>query len=83
MRQKTNIAAGIAAARSRVRLIVGLVVAVCALLFALANAHLVYVATTSEPGCVSHTRLGQGASAPGLYSAAQSACSPMPEGGQR
>jgi hypothetical protein len=47
------------------------------LLVLLANAHLVYVATTSQPACVAHTRPGEGA-APGQYSASQSACSPSP-----
>jgi hypothetical protein len=82
MRQETIVGAGTAATRSRIKLVVGLVVAACALLLAIANAHLLYVATRSEPGCVPHTRLGQGVSAAGSYSAAQSACSPRPEGGQ-
>jgi len=44
-----------------------------------ANAHLVYVAVTSEPACVAHLRSGEGAS-PGSYSAAESACSPRARG---
>jgi hypothetical protein len=41
-----------------------------------ANAHLVYVASSSQPGCVSHLRQGDAGDAPGLYRAAKSACSP-------
>jgi hypothetical protein len=47
------------------------------LTFAAANAHLVYVATTSQPSCVAHARLGEARG--GSYSAAQSAC-PSPGG---
>lgn len=39
-----------------------------------ANAHLVYVASISQPACVSHLRQGEGGE-PGLFSAAQSSCS--------
>lgn len=38
-----------------------------------ANAHLVYVAVTSQPECVAHHKLG--AAADGSFSAAKSACS--------
>ena len=41
-----------------------------------ANAHLVYVATTSQPACVAHLRAGDGSAERGLFSAAQSSCSP-------
>lgn len=44
-----------------------------ALLFA-ANAHLVYVAVTSQPECVAHVRQGEGNG--NNLSAAKSACSP-------
>lgn len=44
------------------------------LLFA-ANYHLVYVAVMSQPDCVEHVRSGQGATAPGQFSAAKSSCS--------
>ena len=40
-----------------------------------ANAHLVYVATMSQPACVPHLKQGQGDAAHGLFSAAQSPCS--------
>ena len=39
-----------------------------------ANAHLVYVAIASQPGCVAHIRQGEGAGS--RFSAAQSSCSP-------
>jgi hypothetical protein len=67
---------GVAATRFRTRLIVAVVVSAGVLLLVVANARLIYVATTSEPACVPHVQFGQGASAPGVYSAAQSACSP-------
>jgi len=46
------------------------------LLLAGANAHLVYVATTSQPDCVAHLRQGEGAAHDGRFSAALSSCSP-------
>lgn len=39
-----------------------------------ANAHLVYVAVTSQPDCVDHVRPGAG----GGFGAANSACTPAP-----
>jgi hypothetical protein len=39
-----------------------------------ANAHLLYVAFASQPGCVAHVRQGEGAGR--AFSAAQSSCSP-------
>ena len=42
----------------------------------MANWHLVYIATTSQPDCVAHVRLGAGSGKHGLFSAAQSSCSP-------
>ena len=41
-------------------------------LFVGANAHLVYVAVSSEPGCVAHLKDKSGM--PGGYRAAKSAC---------
>jgi len=41
-----------------------------------ANAHLIYVATSSQPDCVAHVRQGDGNAAGGRFSAAQSSCSP-------
>ena len=39
-----------------------------------ANAHLIYVATASQPACVSHSR--DAGDAPGQFRAAKSSCSP-------
>ena len=53
------------------RLIAWLLVPAGLLLFVGANAHLVYVAMQSQPGCVAHVKApGEG----GTYSAAKSAC---------
>lgn len=47
-----------------------------ALLFvAGANAHLVYVAVTSQPECVAHHKVGEAGDAGGFYGAARSSCS--------
>jgi hypothetical protein len=46
-------------------------------LVAAANAHLVYVASSSQPACVAHLRQGEGSKGLGLFSAAQSSCSPL------
>jgi len=64
-------------ARSR-RVAIWLAVAAGLLLVIGANAHLVYVAVTSESACIAHLRPGEGAS-PGSYSAAESACPPQPQ----
>lgn len=40
-----------------------------------ANAHLIYVASMSQPPCVAHLKQGEGDAARGLFSAAQSSCS--------
>ena len=45
-----------------------------------ANAHLVYVATSSQPACVAHVRQGEGSAEHGLFSAAQSSCSSIKQG---
>jgi hypothetical protein len=65
----------------RTRLIVGLIAGIGVLLLLGANAHLVYVATMSQPACVPHVRLGQDPPAAGAYPAAQSACSPIRRNG--
>lgn len=54
---------------------IGLLVTSGLLLVAGANAHLVYVAVTSQPDCVAHVKAGDAAVQPGSLSAAQSACS--------
>lgn len=56
----------------RLRLGVLIGVAAAVLLLLLANAHLVYVAVTSQPDCVSH--LKSSGETTGNYRAARSAC---------
>lgn len=56
----------------RGRVLAWLVVAAGLALFAVANAHLVMVATASQPECVAHERDGAGA-------AARSSCRPALE----
>ena len=53
-----------------------LVVALAAAAFVAANAHLIYVATISQPACVTHLRQGEASVERGLFSAAQSSCPP-------
>jgi hypothetical protein len=48
------------------------------LLVAGANAHLIYVASLSQPACVDHVRQGERTGEPGRFSAAQSSCSASP-----
>ena len=59
--------------RTTARIWLLLAIAVAAILAA--NAHLIYVATMSQPPCVAHLRQGEGDAARGLFSAAQSSCS--------
>jgi hypothetical protein len=58
------------------RAAVWLIVVAGLLLFAGANAHLVYVAVTSQPECVAHPRLDEGGPHGRLLGAAKSECSP-------
>lgn len=58
------------------RLAIWLAVAAGLVLVAGANAHLVYVAVTSQPDCVAHLKSGEGDGQTGMFSAAQSDCSP-------
>ena len=52
-----------------------IMVAVAALVVVLlANAHLVYVASTSQPDCVAHARADGTQRAPGVFGAAKSSC---------
>lgn len=62
----------------RARAITGfwVLLAIAAVVFIAANAHLVYVATMSQPACLTHLKQGEGDAARGLFSAAQSSCSP-------
>lgn len=55
---------------------VALVVAGGLLALVGANAHLVYVAVTSQPDCVEHTKRGNDGVSNGAFSAAKSSCSP-------
>jgi hypothetical protein len=57
------------------RTAIGLIVASLVLLLLAANAHLVYVAVTSQPDCVAHLKQGD-AGPSGTFRAAKSACSP-------
>lgn len=58
--------------RSRRGLVVCLIAAALALVI-LANVHLVYVATQSQPDCVAHLKPGAGGES-GTFSAANSSC---------
>ena len=60
----------------RLWLLIGLAVAIVLA----ANTHLVYVAITSQPACVTHVRQGESSAQRGLFSAAQSSCSPLRQG---
>ena len=64
--------------RVRTRMVVGLSLLAALLLLAGANAHLVYVAVTSQPDCVDHVRLGDGGKGQvqGSFGAAKSSCAP-------
>ena len=65
---------------SRAKTIILLAVAAGLLLVVGANAHLVYVAVTSQPDCVAHLRPGEAGAQSGSFSAAQSNCSPQQAG---
>ncbi len=55
---------------------IGLAVAAGLIALIGANAHLVYVAVTSQPDCVTHLKRGQGGAPNGTFSAAKSSCAP-------
>lgn len=59
--------------RWRAKIAVWLAVAAGLLTIMLANAHLIYVAATSQSGCVEHV-VGGDPGVPGQFSAAKSAC---------
>jgi hypothetical protein len=65
---------------SRAKTAILLAVAAGLLLVIGANAHLVYVAVTSQPDCVAHLRLGEADAHSASFSAAQSNCSPQQAG---
>jgi hypothetical protein len=58
--------------RARRRWTIGLVVLAGLAAVAGANAHLLYVAVTSQPDCVAHVR--QGEARPGQFAVPKSAC---------
>ncbi|HEY8351664.1 MAG TPA: hypothetical protein VIK87_03880 [Sphingomonadales bacterium] len=58
----------------RPRILVGILVALGLVLFAVANSHLVYVAVKSQPECVEHQKPGAGHDGTSGFSAAKSAC---------
>ena len=62
---------------SRAKAAILLAVAAGLLLVIGANAHLVYVAVTSQPDCVAHLRPGESDAHSASFSAAQSNCSPQ------
>ena len=64
--------------RPRATIRLWLSLAAIAAIVVAANAYLIYVATTSQPPCVPHLRQGEGNATRGLFSAAQSSCSPEP-----
>ncbi len=61
-------------ARRASTVLVATLIAAGALLLVLANTHLVYVALTSQPGCVAHLKSGEAAAGKGEFRAAKSAC---------
>lgn len=56
------------------RLLIGVGIAIGLLVFALANAHLVYVAITSQPDCVDHLKERSDSEGSASFRAARSAC---------
>ena len=62
--------------RARPMIRLWLLLGVAAAVLVGANAHLIYVATTSQPACVAHLKQGTGDAARGMFSAAKSSCSP-------
>lgn len=69
--------AAVARGMSRGRLLLWSAIAAGILLVVGANVHMLYVALTSQPDCVTHRKLGSGDGQ--AYSAAQSACAPQAE----
>ena len=55
-------------------------IALAAIVVLAANAHLIYVAISSQPACVTHVRQGEGSTDRGRFSAAESSCSPKTPG---
>jgi uncharacterized membrane protein len=63
-------------ARPRTAIRLWLLLAVAVAVVVAANAHLVYVAIMSQPACLAHLKQGEGDASRGLFSAAESSCSP-------
>ena len=59
-------------APSRRSIVIWSVIALVVVL--LANAHLVYVAISSQPRCVAHAKAGAQPASPGVFTAAQPSC---------
>ena len=62
--------------RTRAMISLWVLLAAAAAVFVAANAHLIYVATMSQPECVAHLKQGEGDAAREQFSAARSSCSP-------
>jgi len=62
--------------RARPMISLWVLLAVAAAVFIAVNAHLIYVATMSQPACLTHLKQGEGDASRGLFSAAESSCSP-------
>jgi hypothetical protein len=60
--------------RSRMKVAVALTIVSGLALIVAANAHLLYVAVTSQPDCVAHVRRSDGTSKDDGFSAATSSC---------
>ena len=63
--------------RARPMITLWVLLAAAAAIFVAANAHLIYVATMSQPACVAHLKQGEGDAARGQFTAARSSCSPL------
>ncbi|WP_441228266.1 hypothetical protein AB7813_19235 [Tardiphaga sp. 20_F10_N6_6] len=55
---------------------VWMAIAAALLLVLMANAHMVYVAFSSQPDCIDHVKRGTSAAEAGKFSAASSSCTP-------
>lgn len=66
----------IVARRLNTKILIWLSVAAGLLLVAVANAHLVYVAFSSQSDCIDHVKRGVAAAEAGKFSAASSSCTP-------
>lgn len=60
----------------RVHAVTWILVVGATLLFAAANWRMIHVAFATDPHCIPHKQLGDGSPRDGVFSAAESACSP-------